>query len=237
MIDWDTTNLVGFDTETTGTNTATDRIVTCSIISRIADNSETYTNWIINPQVDIPPAATAVHGITTEYAKAHGQNPVKALEEIVNTLVNFALANCPLLAYNATFDFSILEADLKRNNLPTLRERLANDTLLIIDPLVIDRKLNKYRRGPRKLENLIQAYQLPVRNFHNAQADVLALLDLWQAMLHEHPEISNLNNVELMNWQKQAHVQWANDFENYLRRNGNTTTFISRDWPFSDANN
>ncbi|MDR0366186.1 MAG: hypothetical protein LBH68_05095, partial [Bifidobacteriaceae bacterium] len=66
----DMRDLVGFDTETTGVRTEADRIVTAALVCRRADGSREAATWLINPGVEIPAQATAVHGITTAKAQA-----------------------------------------------------------------------------------------------------------------------------------------------------------------------
>ena len=77
---WHDGPLVGFDTETTGVDVATDRIVTAAVVTRDATGTRART-WLIDPGVPIPPAATAVHGITTEQARTEGRAPRAALDE------------------------------------------------------------------------------------------------------------------------------------------------------------
>ena len=63
--------MVGFDTETTGVSPTSDRIVTAALIRREGSLVQTLT-WVIDPGVEIPERATAVHGITTAFAREHG---------------------------------------------------------------------------------------------------------------------------------------------------------------------
>jgi DNA polymerase-3 subunit epsilon len=62
--------IIFFDLETTGTDTARDRIVELAFIKINPNGSrEKYTRRI-NPEMPIPAASTAIHGITNE-AVAH----------------------------------------------------------------------------------------------------------------------------------------------------------------------
>ena len=78
---WRDGPLVGFDTETTGVDVGADRIVTAAVVRRDASGTRVRT-WLIDPGIPIPPAATAVHGITTEQARARGRAPREALDEV-----------------------------------------------------------------------------------------------------------------------------------------------------------
>ena len=71
---WLENPMVGFDTETTGISTTNDRIVTAALITRTGSDVALRT-WLIDPGVPIPAAASAVHGITTEYARREWLSP------------------------------------------------------------------------------------------------------------------------------------------------------------------
>ena len=58
--------LVFFDLETTGVNIATDRIVEISILKIFPNGNKESKTWLVNPEIEIPAEATAVHGITNE---------------------------------------------------------------------------------------------------------------------------------------------------------------------------
>ena len=76
--------LLGFDTETTGTDVTRDRIVTAALVLSHGPGreAETVATWLIDPGVEIPEAAAAVHGISTAHAREHGMQPAEALEEV-----------------------------------------------------------------------------------------------------------------------------------------------------------
>ena len=60
--------IVFFDLETTGVDSAKDRIVEISMVKVMPDGEEIVKTRRINPQMPIPAAATEIHGITDEYA-------------------------------------------------------------------------------------------------------------------------------------------------------------------------
>lgn len=79
--------LVAFDLETTGTDVETDRIVTAAVVRLDADGSVTgERTWLLDPGVAIPEQASAIHGISTEHARAHGVPAASAVEEIARTV-------------------------------------------------------------------------------------------------------------------------------------------------------
>ncbi|MBQ5425338.1 MAG: 3'-5' exonuclease, partial [Bacteroidales bacterium] len=56
--------IVFFDLETTGVNITTDRIVEISVVKVFPNGEEMRKTYRINPEMPIPPQATAVHGIS-----------------------------------------------------------------------------------------------------------------------------------------------------------------------------
>ena len=75
---WTDGPFMGFDTETTGVNTATDRIVTAACVEWRNGQTRERT-WLADPGIPIPKQAQDVHGISTEYAKENG----RPLDEVV----------------------------------------------------------------------------------------------------------------------------------------------------------
>ena len=229
--------MVGFDTETTGITTATDRIVTAAVITRTgadADAAITVRTWLINPGVDIPARATEVHGITTERARAEGMEPAIALEEIAALLADALRAGFPVVAFNAAYDLTILEAELARHGLSSLASRLPTaDIRPIVDPLVLDRHLDKWRKGKRKLIDMCATYGVTVdgADLHAADADVLATLDVVQAMARAYPAMGDVALSDLHDQQVSAHRVWAESFRAWLTSKGMTDDLPSVSWP------
>src|SRR5690625_5408837 len=138
---WIDAPLLGFDTETTGTNVATDRIVTVALVHSVGPGraNETVATWLIDPERYTPEPAQRVHGISTEHARAHGMQAAPALDEVATILSDALSREVPIVAFNGGFDLAILENELTRLGLPTLSARLGHDIAPLIDPLVIDR--------------------------------------------------------------------------------------------------
>lgn len=66
---WTNGPRVGFDTETTGVDVTTDRIVTAALVFREPGQEDKVMSWIINPGIEIPQGSIDVHGITNERAR------------------------------------------------------------------------------------------------------------------------------------------------------------------------
>lgn len=218
--DWVQGTFLGFDTETTGVNTAQDRIVTAAIVLRTPQQTLVRT-WLINPGVPIPVEASDIHGVTTEHAVEFGVAPETALEEIASVIAEHLLAEHPLVAFNASFDVSILEHELIRHGLPTIEQRIARDFCPVIDPLVLDRALDRYRKGSRKLGDLCVIYEVSeTGTFHTADADVIATLDVLEKMIKKYSNVAEMTLRELHTYQDGAHSRWAKNFNSYLASKG-----------------
>jgi len=169
--------LACFDCETTGVQVETDRIVTATV-GTLQPGTPTWKqsirSWLINSGVDIPDEATAVHGITTVQAKKHGKEPPGALDIIAHDLARLFLARIPVVGTNVCFDFTILDRELRRHDLPTLDERIGRSIGPIVDVYVIDKWLDPYRKGGRKLTDLCAQYGVKIDGAHDSTFDALA---------------------------------------------------------------
>lgn len=222
---------VGFDTETTGVDVTGDRVVQAAVVRR-ADGLTDARTWLIDPGIEIPAGAAAVHGITTEHARRYGARPVDALEEIAAALAAAAGRGEPIVAFNASFDLCMLDADLRRHGLVTLTDRLGGEVRALIDPLVLDRELVRFRRGKRRLGDLLTAYGvLAPEALHAADVDVVATLDLLAAMVAQHPVLATMDLAALRDWQVGAHHRWAEDFNRWRAGKGLTGPGAETVWP------
>src|SRR5690606_33924504 len=159
MHSWARGPFLGFDTETTGVDPRHDRIVTAALVLRDGRGTRQRT-WLVDPGVEIPAAAAEIHGVTTDHARAEGMHPRTALEEIATELAWAIDAGIPVVVYNACFDITLLEHELVRWGLPTLADRLGREPGPVLDPLVLDRALDRYRSGKRKLVDLCRHYRV-----------------------------------------------------------------------------
>ncbi|MET7602058.1 3'-5' exonuclease [Streptomyces avermitilis] len=232
---WHEQLLIGFDLETTGTDPREARIVTGAVIEVKGQEPVGRREWLADPGVQIPADAVAVHGITNERAAAEGSPADQVAESLARSLVGYWQAGVPVVAYNATFDLTLLAAELRRYGLPSLRERLDGlDPAPVIDPYTIDRWVDRYRRGKRNLEAVCTEYGVPLDAAHDATADALAAARLAAAIAQRHPKIAALGPAELHRRQIEWYAAWAADFQSFLRRKGDTTAVVDGTWPLRE---
>ena len=171
--------IAAFDTETTGTDVEQDRIVTACVVMMAPQHpgqpwDQDVRSWLIDPGVDIPEAASAVHGITSAYAKEHGEQPEHALDQIADALARLFAACLPIVVCNGAFDFTILDRELRRYGLSTLDARIGRPIGPVVDVYVIDKYVDQYRPGGRKLSNLVATYDVRMDGAHDSTADAIA---------------------------------------------------------------
>ena len=213
-----------FDLETTGTDPATARIVTFSVITMDDTGPLESIDGIIDPGVEIPEGAAAVHGVTTERARAEGQDPKEVLPLLVAVLNR---PTTPILAFNARYDLTVLAHELRRHGMD--HAWIANRQ--VIDPLVIDKEFDKFRRGKRTLAGLCKHYGITVENAHTADADALAAGLLFQALRKKCRRELPVDSQSLHN----AQIYWAGEqaasLQAYFRRT-NPQALVEPRWPF-----
>lgn len=226
---WADGPLCGFDLETTGVDTETARIVTAAVVASGRGRSEVIRQWLVDPGVEIPVGASAIHGITTERARSEGQPAAEAIFQIeaaLNPLYSFA-ADVPLVIYNAPYDLTVLDRELRRYD-PAYRPPKMP---FVIDPLVLDKHLDRYRRGSRKLADTCRLYGVRLDDAHDATADTLAAVELARKLALRYPEIAVMTPAELHELQVKAKADQAASFQEHLRSKG-STEIINGSWPF-----
>lgn len=227
----DLTSICVFDLETTGVNVDEDRIVTSFIgrVTRAGDVNGSY-NWIVNPGIPIAPGATEVHGYTDEMVQRDGRDAKEAIAEMLTVIRRSVAAGRPVTAYNASFDLSMLNAEARRYNLEPI-----DDFGPVIDPLVIDKAVDKYRRGKRTLVATSEYYGVVLEGAHDAEADATATGRVAWAVLarvDEQMELGDLHNRQVA-WA----AEQASSFQSYLRRTSDPDAVIDGSWPIKSGSN
>ena len=162
-----------FDTETTGLDPLTgDRLVEIGCIE-IVNNFPTGNTFhrYLNPQRDVPAAAFAVHGLSAEFLSKHS-----LFADVVEDFIAF-IGDAPLIAHNASFDFSFINMELDRAGKPIVgRDRL-------VDTLALARR--KFPQGPNSLDHLCMRLGIDNsrRTKHGALLDAELLADVYLELI------------------------------------------------------
>jgi DNA polymerase-3 subunit epsilon len=229
--------LLGFDIESTGVDQFEDRVVTFSMVfSARRDAEPLVLEWLIDPGVEIAEGASAVHGITTAHAQEFGKPAADAMPYIAWRMESVVDQGIPFVIYNAPFDTTMIYNEFERHNVK-LRYTREEMFSRVIDPLVIDKACDKYRKGSRKLTDTAKLYGYDLTNAHNSTADVEATLHITRQLgKFFKPEMT----IEMLQeFQKDAKMEQSTSFQAYLRKKldeeGNLVdpnAVISTEWPF-----
>ncbi len=162
-----------FDTETTGLDPFQgDRLVEIGCIelfNRFPTGKSFHCYF--NPQRDMPESAFQVHGLSLEFLR---DKPLFA--DKVEELIEF-IGDAQLVAHNAMFDLSFLNAELERAGRPGVsRERM-------IDTLLIARR--KHPGAANRLDDLCLRYAVDNsrRTKHGALLDAELLAEVYVELI------------------------------------------------------
>ncbi|MBO5801433.1 MAG: 3'-5' exonuclease [Alistipes sp.] len=169
--------IVFFDLETTGVDTATDRIVEISLVKIGVDGSKSVKTRRINPEMHIPEEATEVHGITDEDVKDE-----PTFRQIAKSLAQY-IEGCDFGGFNSNrFDLPMLVEEFMRAGVDVdFRKRKFIDVQNIF-----------HRKEQR---TLVAAYKFycdkDLANAHSAEADTLATYEVLEAQIERYPDIGD----------------------------------------------
>src|SRR5579862_683954 len=167
--------LAVIDLETTGVNLGSDRIVEIAIVKIMPDGSKTVKRKLLNPEMPIPQAASAVHGITDEMVK-----DAPTFKQLANELKQF-IENCDLAGYNSNrFDIPMLAEEFLRAGMDfDCRGRKLVDVQKIFH-LMEQRTLGAaYRFYCEKI----------LDGAHSAEADATATWEVLEAQVVKYPQL------------------------------------------------
>ncbi|MDX9872573.1 MAG: helicase C-terminal domain-containing protein [Clostridia bacterium] len=160
-------NLAGYvflDLETTGLDPASDKIIEIAALTYSETGERRILEQLLNPGVTISPFITGLTGITPEMLA-----DAPPFGEIREELADF-LEDKTLVAHNAAFDLSFLEA--------ALGQKMDNP---VIDSLELS-KLLYPQMTSYALRNLARALDIKIELSHRALPDVLILEQLFGRM-------------------------------------------------------
>lgn len=171
------TVFVAFDTETTGFSREKDRLVEIGAVKFLGDGTVlASTNWLVNPQREIPFYATEVHGITTEMVAG-----APVFKDVWPEFVAFC-DQAVLMAHNAPFDVGFLQAELERAEIQA-------PALAVADTLPLFRAWFP-REKSHSLEKLTASLGVAGDTYHRAAADAFHMLDVFNLGMKSRAELT-----------------------------------------------
>lgn len=227
---WYERPFAALDFEATSTDPFTARPVSfaVAIVNVKGEIVEQHAD-IINCGVECSAEATAVHGITNEMMREQGVEPLHAAIFIREFVFRIVGQQMPLCIMNARYDWTLLRAELMRFG------GFEPAPVEILDPGLLDKGVDRYRKGKRKLSDLCKHYGVTLEGAHTAVVDAVAAAKLSREIILRHPRIRMVTHAgALAEWQ--AHV-----FEEYRRflcrgnsEKGVAPKVIAPGWPIAE---
>jgi DNA polymerase-3 subunit epsilon len=165
------TRFVVFDTETTGIQPETDRILSIGAISitgNVIHVSDVFERFLI--QEKFSSNTVEIHGILQngEQHKVTESEAIKLFLEYLNASV--------IVAHHAAFDVEMINRCLKRMDLPKLKNK-------VLDTGILYKKLNNVADKHYSLDYLCKEFNVPVNDRHNALGDAFITAQAFVKMI------------------------------------------------------
>lgn len=175
---------VAFDLETTGFLPGVDRVVELGAVRMVNGEVDAVFSTLVDPQIPIPAAASAVNMITDEMVAGKPK-----IEELLQPLQEFC-GDDVMVAHNAAFDFQFLVSDFKKHEMKT-------PSGLVLCSYLMAKKVYPGLAN-YKLGTLVQHLSIESSEFHRAEADATYCGKLFLKMI-ERMTGSHLNPPPLPN--------------------------------------
>ncbi|MBB4935680.1 DNA polymerase-3 subunit epsilon [Lipingzhangella halophila] len=233
---WHTGLLSSVDAETTGVDVETDRIVTWSRWTiRPSRGYKRCCTWLVDPGVDIPDGATAIHGVTTEHARQHGERARDAIPAIAADVLYWSREEGAVtVAYNAAYDITLLHRECLRYGRQDLADQLAA-LRPVVDPTVLDKQCDTFRKGSRKLGDVARHYgiDLAEQDAHGSAADALAAARVAYVIATRYPALGGMEPGDLHDRQVTWRADQCASLQRYLRKKDPPDTVVDPHWPLT----
>lgn len=223
------------DTETTGVDVETARIVTMYAGILEHDGAvRTEVEWLIAPDgFTIPAESTAIHGVAHEHALQHGMKLEAALTNLGQTIAAWAPEGMPIVGQNISYDLTVIDREAARV-WPGAHIGMLLRGRPVLDSLVLDKQLVPRRRGSgaRRLVPLAATYgvHLTEEEAHGARADAIAAGRIVQKQLSRAAvrgrSLRELHALQI-GWKREQ----AASLQAYFRANGKPHEVVDGSWP------
>jgi len=165
--------IVVLDFETTGLNTASDRVIEIGAVKMQSGTITDSLSVLVNPKVPLPPRITEITGINDNMLADK-----QTAEVEIPKLMDF-IGGCAIAAHNAAFDVPMLRAELKRLGMEWNGP--------VLDTLGFSRKLFTELKN-HKLATVCKQCGVNNKNAHRAVHDATATAQCLRLMFREAKE-------------------------------------------------
>jgi DNA polymerase-3 subunit epsilon len=169
--------IVFLDLETTGVDIAKDRIIEIALVKIKTDGTKEVKRKLINPEMPIPPQATAVHGISDEMV-----SNAPTFKQAANEIIQF-IKGCDLSGYNSNrFDIPMLAEEILRSGIEWDMEQVK----------LLDVQKIFHMMEQRTLSAAYKFYcNKELEGAHSAEVDATATWEVLQSQILRYPQLGN----------------------------------------------
>lgn len=227
---WFLGRMASLDLETTSPNPEEARIVQACFALVGGGQDTQSTTWLVDPHVEIPAEAAAIHGITTERARAEGQDPRDVVQQLVDLIATAADMGRPIVIMNAPYDLTVVAREAARHFIEP-----PPATGFIIDPKVLDKVADDYvgfhRKGKRQLTDLCAHYGAKLDGAHDAAFDAIAAARVAYRIGQRFPQLGAMPLDQLQELQRRAYWEQANSLNQYWIKKKDERRVDNYQWP------
>ena len=177
--------IIFFDTETTGLNVVSDRIVQIGAIKMLPEGNTEEKNVLINPGMPIPPESTEIHGITDEMVKN-----AATFDKVSRSMLEW-FRGCDLAGHNICgFDIPIIAEEFSRCGIT-----FPDESNSFIDTYKLEKIVNS--QGLEACYKRYTGKELG-EEAHDALADSRASMEVFLAQKEMHDLPDNAAELEVL---------------------------------------
>jgi DNA polymerase III subunit epsilon len=227
---WVDGELLCFDLETTGVDRFFDVPVSFALVRIRAGEVCERRVAIVDPGRPIPTEATDVHGITDTMARREGMPLHRAVAEVIDCLADASARGVPTVGIKLDFDLTMLDVLCRAIDGRGLPERGWRGPVL--DALVLDRSVDPFRKGHRRLADLCELYGVTIDHAHAAECDAEAAGRVVLSMAARYEGLGSTPLSQLHVSQVGWHREWVTSFNAWRVARGLSPVHPSEgEWP------
>ncbi len=181
-------DFIAFDVETTGLSAIACKLVELSAVRfRLSGGEMEIFSELINPECEIPPEVTRIHGITDEMVRDSLTN-----KEVIPMFLQFiGKRPCVLVAHNAPFDVGFLKVAVARLGIEV-------PSVTVLDTLNLSRSLVD-GVSDYKLKTLAQHFEILDGDYHRALADSHHVRHIFGKIMSANSDLTTLEHLQAFN--------------------------------------
>lgn len=225
---WLTRPMLALDTETTGTDPETARLVQICLGLAMRPGQWRAFTTLVDPGVPIPAEATAVHGITDAMVKG-APAPAEAIRRLQQVALVDASEAEILVGHNIAYDLTVIEREAARAGLGSADIHAGRS---VLDTLALFRRFD-WTTGGRALGKLAERHGITFPA-HDAEADALASLRILHILAGKNDLLGMIGPRDLHDAQKRWWVEQQEQAASRAAGNGRDFT-PQPHWPLIPA--